>query len=398
MAPLPGPRGERRSRDRGLGARPGVERRRPGRRRRLLLRRPLRPRHRARPARRRPTGRRHRRRPGPRPRRHRPRTRGTRTALGPRRLVGRPRRPPRLAPRRAGPRPRRRPRLLEHLPLTRLPDRLGRALPSWPGLWDDRPRGRIVRRGSASRLPLLAVGGTHDPFAEDTVALWRGWGGPARLLLGPWGHCLTADRPTIAADRVNLGALYVRWARAALAGRLEQDQRGVITLDGSGRWHGMGRQAGETARTATWPFGARTGLRLLHGAEFTADPARPVRSDDLAVPADTTSADRCLLLSPRPCPARSTWPGPPPPGSTPPPTPPPPTGPYASPRSTRPAGRSRSRSASSGAPTRPVRPRRSPCPSAPWAAGCPPGRGSARRSPDTTSRPTPATRTPGRTR
>ncbi|WP_436841640.1 CocE/NonD family hydrolase [Streptomyces cyaneofuscatus] len=190
------------------------------------------------------------------------------------------------------------PRLLEHLPVTRLADRLGRALPSWPGLWDDRPRGRIVRRGSASRLPLLAVGGTHDPFAEDTVALWRGWGGPARLLLGPWGHHLTAERPRLAADRVNLGALYVRWARAALAGQLEQDRCGVITLGGSGRWHGMGRRAAGTARTATWPFGTRTGLRLLHGAEFTADPDRPVRSDDLAVPADTTCADRCLLLSP----------------------------------------------------------------------------------------------------
>lgn len=194
------------------------------------------------------------------------------------------------------------PRLLEHLPLTRLPDRLGRPLPSWPGLWDHRVRGGIVRRGSASRLPLLAVGGTRDPFAEDTVELWRGWGGPARLLLGPWGHRLTADRTELAADRVNLGALYVRWSRAALAARLEQDRRGAITLSGSGRWHGVRQGAtGEpSTRTATWPFDAPAGLRLVHGAEFTADPDRPVRSDDLSlpVPAPGVPADRCLLLSP----------------------------------------------------------------------------------------------------
>ncbi|WP_411080068.1 CocE/NonD family hydrolase [Streptomyces sp. cmx-18-6] len=202
------------------------------------------------------------------------------------------------------------PRLLEHLPVTRLADRLaaclGRELPSWPGLWDDCRRDRIVLRGSAARIPLLAVGGTRDPFAEDTMALWRGWGGPARLLLGPWGHRLTADRPPLAPDRLNLGALYVRWARAALAGRLEPERRGVISLSGSGRWlhaseppaHTPGEAGEAGTRTAAWAFGAPAGLRLLHGAEFTADPAHPVRSDDLAVPAAGPAADRCLLLSP----------------------------------------------------------------------------------------------------
>lgn len=221
------------------------------------------------------------------------------------------------------------PRLLEHLPVTRIAERLaeslGRELPSWPGLWADRARGRLVALGSTARLPLLAVGGTRDPFAEDTVALWRGWGGPSRLLLGPWGHRLTADPAAPARARVNLGALYVRWARAALAGRLEPTQHGVIALGDSGRWHSTRvRSAPRPASTpdvtpqdATaqmgsewwagadrpeaerrWSFGSPTGLQLLHGAEFNADPHRPVRSDDLAVPADGEHADRCLLLSP----------------------------------------------------------------------------------------------------
>ncbi|MFD0042728.1 CocE/NonD family hydrolase [Streptomyces anulatus] len=221
------------------------------------------------------------------------------------------------------------PRLLEHLPVARLAERLtqslGRELPSWSGLWADRARGRLVARGSTARLPLLAVGGTRDPFAEDTVALWRGWGGPSRLLLGPWGHRLTADPAAPARARLNLGALYVRWARAALAGRLEPTRHGAIALGDSGRWHStrvrstprpasrpdvtpqdataqLGSEwragAGRPETEGRWSFGSPTGLRLLHGAEFNADPDRPVRSDDLAVPADGERADRCLLLSP----------------------------------------------------------------------------------------------------
>ncbi len=249
------------------------------------------------------------------------------------------------------------PRLLEHLPLTRLPDRLGRPLPSWPGLWDDCVRGRIVARGSASRLPLLAVGGTRDPFAEDTVALWRGWGGPARLLLGPWGHRLTADRPEMAADRINLGALYVRWARAALAGRLDPERHGVISLGGSGRWHRI-REDGPRPRKAPRPGplpGPSTRPPVSGRCTEPSSPqTRPTRSAPTTWPSrppPRALPPTAASSSPRPCPARSTWPVPPQPGSTPPPTPPPPTGPSASPRSTRPAARTRSPSASSGAPT-----------------------------------------------
>ncbi len=204
------------------------------------------------------------------------------------------------------------PRLLEHLPVARLAERLtmglGRELPSWPMLWAHRERGRLLALGSTARLPLLAVGGTRDPFAEDTAALWHGWGGPARLLLGPWGHRLTADPAAPPRARVNLGALYVRWARAALAGSLEPARRGVIALGDSGRWHSTGTPEASTWPEEPWPTGSEaecrwafdssTGLRLLHGAEFSADPDRPVRSDDLAVPVGGDRADRCLLLSP----------------------------------------------------------------------------------------------------
>ncbi|WP_331453595.1 CocE/NonD family hydrolase [Streptomyces sp. SS162] len=173
--------------------------------------------------------------------------------------------------------------------LHRLPVRALLDTPGWAALWDA-PR-RPPRTGD---VPLLAVGGTRDPFAEDTVRLWRGWRGPARLLLGPWGHGLTADPAPEArpAHRVPLGRLYARWAHAALAGALH-GHRAAVGLGDSDHWYALPDPAG----AALYRFGDPAGLRLLHGAEFTADPEHPVRSDDLAVPA-RTPADRCLLAGP----------------------------------------------------------------------------------------------------
>ncbi|CAL9346438.1 CocE/NonD family hydrolase [Streptomyces sp. enrichment culture] len=182
------------------------------------------------------------------------------------------------------------PGLLTRLPVTALPERLGRALPSWPGLWRHRARGLLVERAEHARVPLLAVGGHHDHFTEDTVALWQRWGGPsARLLLGPWGHALTA-RPGPDArpeHRLDLGDLYTRWARRALAAELRPGRRGAVALGDSPLWTPAGT-AGEP-RAVT--------VRALHGTSFTADPEHPVSSEDLTVPQDT-EPDRCLLVTP----------------------------------------------------------------------------------------------------
>lgn len=182
------------------------------------------------------------------------------------------------------------PGLLARLPLTGLPERLGRGLPSWAGLWRHRDRGRLVSRAAHADVPLLAVGGHHDHFTEDTVALWHAWGGPsARMLLGPWGHGLvTAPGPDAGpAHRVNLGELYVRWAHRALAGELAPGRHGAVALGGAGLW--LAASTGGQPRTRR--------LRLRHGAAFTADPDRPVRSDDLTVPTGGPP-DRCLLVTP----------------------------------------------------------------------------------------------------
>ncbi|MFP3986600.1 CocE/NonD family hydrolase, partial [Streptomyces sp. E11-3] len=187
------------------------------------------------------------------------------------------------------------PALLDHLPVRDLPHRLGRELPSWAGLWAHRRR---YEPPIAHSLPLLAVGGTHDPFTEDTLRLWRDWHGPARLVLGPWGHGLTAEpgADAGAAHRLRLGELYVAWARAALDGALGAGRAGAVALGGSELWLPAAQL---NDPSAAFPL---DGMRLLRGPDFHADPERPVRSDDLEVPRDGP-ADRCLLVTaplPRP--------------------------------------------------------------------------------------------------
>ncbi|MEV5321177.1 CocE/NonD family hydrolase [Streptomyces sp. NPDC052687] len=187
------------------------------------------------------------------------------------------------------------PDALTHLPLLDLPRRLGRELPSWPGLWHHRDRGRLIARAPRARMPLLAVGGHHDHFAEDTVELWRHWGGPCpRLLMGPWGHGLVAAPGPDAhpAHRVRLGDLYARWARSALAGHLTGGRGGAVALGGSPLWTAADLE-GE-------PYAPR--LRPLRGTAFTAHPEHPVSSAELTVPVDG-EPDRCVLVTaplPRP--------------------------------------------------------------------------------------------------
>ncbi|MGK5631629.1 CocE/NonD family hydrolase [Streptomyces sp. URMC 123] len=164
-----------------------------------------------------------------------------------------------------------------------------------------RPAPRTVPRPAhghpAGAVPLLAVGGTHDPFVEETLDLWQYWGGPTRLLLGPWGHGLTAD-PGHDADRAHhlaLGPAYAGFARAALAGEL-RGRGGAFALGGTGHWlaaeHWGSREPWEVPL-----LDGPLGVRPLRGAAgFLADPERPVRSDSLHVPAGG-EPDRALLVT-----------------------------------------------------------------------------------------------------
>lgn len=83
----------------------------------------------------------------------------------------------------------------------------------------DAERAALVAR---LRCPLLAIGGTDDHFAHDVVDVWDAWGGPARLVLGPWDHGLAGARR---ARRI------LAWLDALLAGSAPA---GAETLDRSG--------------------------------------------------------------------------------------------------------------------------------------------------------------------
>nr|WP_225955228.1 CocE/NonD family hydrolase [Kibdelosporangium phytohabitans] len=128
--------------------------------------------------------------------------------------------------------------------------------PGWQRLWT------APRRDSAlwnemkdTRLPLLAVGGLADPFAADTVDLARTWGGPARLLMGPWGH----ELDTRQALGHKIGKAYLDWVHALdrLRGHKE-----LIAVTDEGDW-----------RVMTAP---QTRFELaVERAGFVADPDRP---------------------------------------------------------------------------------------------------------------------------
>lgn len=87
-------------------------------------------------------------------------------------------------------------------------------------------RRRDAERAAAAAAltcPLLAIGGTDDHFAHDTVDLWSTWGGPAHLTLGPWAHDLAGSRRA---------ARILTWLDAVLAGA---PPSGVETIDRAGR-------------------------------------------------------------------------------------------------------------------------------------------------------------------
>lgn len=160
------------------------------------------------------------------------------------------------------------------------------ALRGWDDLWDAPERtARVWDAVPGLTMPLLAVGGLRDPFAADTERLARAWGGPSRLVLGPWGHELdAADRGAALGGR-RIGALYVAWARALpdLAGH-----KAFLAVDLAA--DGWRRHSGRTTEVE---------LDVLEG-EFRADPRDPFRSVPLGAP---TGAGPSAVLTAPPLPA-----------------------------------------------------------------------------------------------
>ncbi|WP_224390650.1 CocE/NonD family hydrolase [Pseudonocardia sp. ICBG1293] len=151
----------------------------------------------------------------------------------------------------------------------------------WTDLWDAPARTPWLWDGVAlAAMPLLAVGGTADPFAARTWALARHWGGPSRLVLGPWGHELDAPAPGAALAGRRIGAVYAAWARAAVENR-PLGRGALVAAGGTGRWVRAGG-APALAVDAVRPGGFPAG--------FVADPDRPVRSRPPGAPVPAVPA------------------------------------------------------------------------------------------------------------
>ncbi|WP_207843796.1 CocE/NonD family hydrolase [Williamsia soli] len=114
---------------------------------------------------------------------------------------------------------------------------------------------------SALSCPLLAIGGTYDWFAQDTIDLWTSWGGPAALVMGPWDHRLY---------RSARAQHMTQWIDGVLAGR-------------PGTGGQMYGQRGDLVELNRWP--SATQRVDLPGGRFVSDPADPFPSippgDDL---------------------------------------------------------------------------------------------------------------------
>lgn len=145
----------------------------------------------------------------------------------------------------------------------------------WPELWDAPEETPWLWDGIArAAMPLLAVGGTADPFAARTRELARRWGGPSRLVLGPWGHELDASAPGAVLAGRRIGAVYAAWARAAV-GNPPRGRGALVAVGESGRWVRAGD--GPTLAVDAVPSGG-------FPVAFVADPERPVRSRPTGAP------------------------------------------------------------------------------------------------------------------
>ncbi|MEU4805276.1 CocE/NonD family hydrolase [Actinosynnema sp. NPDC023587] len=148
----------------------------------------------------------------------------------------------------------------------------------WDDLWAAPERtARLWNAVPRLTMPLLAVGGLRDPFAADTERLARRWGGPTRLVLGPWAHELDAAEPGVALAGRRIGALYLAWARA------------LDTLKGDKAFYAVDGWRRHTGAAVP------VDLEVVRG-EFRADPARPFRSVPPGAP--ITDDPSGVLLTP----------------------------------------------------------------------------------------------------
>ncbi|MBL7493700.1 CocE/NonD family hydrolase [Frankia sp. AgB1.9] len=129
----------------------------------------------------------------------------------------------------------RQPDLLDHRPVSELPERLGVVLPHWGDILrtgpEPGPEALTCDELARVRAAAFHLGGWYDLLVPETLEHWDLVGSavtprpPRRLVVGAWGHDLAfgsttrvGDRDHGARSRYEFGMACVDWLRAVLAG------------------------------------------------------------------------------------------------------------------------------------------------------------------------------------
>jgi putative CocE/NonD family hydrolase len=169
--------------------------------------------------------------------------------------------------------------VLMHLPVVDLGKRLWVRLSGWSTVVEQGP-GHVpawaITDESIARVevPVLHIGGWHDPFIRETLAHAATAGSAARprprqdLVVGPWTHTMGFNSPVVGvrdygpAASLPLGQLMVDWLREVLAG--QEAGRSHLFIGGVNCW-----------RDDVWPAGAGGELLLYAAGEGRLAPAAP---------------------------------------------------------------------------------------------------------------------------
>lgn len=129
---------------------------------------------------------------------------------------------------------------------------------------------------TATRIPVLLIGGWHDVFVDQTLEQYRRLDADVALTIGPWTHLDTAFKSSRVTDPEALA-----WFDEHLAGAPSRRPAPVrIHVTGAGQWRSMPSWPPKTEQrvlglTSTGGLSAESGPGTV---EFTYDPADPTPS------------------------------------------------------------------------------------------------------------------------